>query len=276
MKFLKRVLGIFCLLVPLIAAKAQNTAMTFNIRYDTPSDGQNAWEHRRSEVLDLINTYQPDFLGLQEVLPDPLKYLQEGLENYHFIGFGRDGSGTNSEATPIFYNSLKFELVRQQVFWLSETPEKVSKGWDAALNRTAVYGMFQHKSTGAIIHIINTHFDHQGKTARLRSAELLSELIEKENLTAQKVILMGDFNTTPDKPPVQVLKRQFKDARDVSGIPSTGPEGTFNGFDTERSSYERIDYIFTKNLEVKAFECIDNKRANGLFPSDHFPLLIKF
>lgn len=276
MLFKQYFLLFFCLLGPIATSQAQTTAMTFNIRYDNPSDGENAWEKRKPEVLALINSRQPDFLALQEVLPGQLGYLQEHLKGYQFIGYGRDGKNTDSEATPIFYNSSKFELVGQEVFWLSETPEEVSKGWDAALNRTTVYGKFRNVATGEVIHIINTHFDHQGKTARLRSAKLLSGFLESENLTDEKVILMGDFNASPDEAPIQMLNSQLTDAREVEGISVTGPKGTFNGFDTERSSFERIDYIFIKNLEVKAFECVDKKRTNGLYPSDHFPLLIKF
>ena len=255
---------------------AQNTAMTFNIRYDNPSDGENAWRKRRKEVVELIRDYNPDFLGLQEALPKQVAYLSQRLEDHQFIGYGRDGRDTRSEASPIFYNNQKFELLNQKQLWLSETPNEISKGWDAALNRIMVYGKFKNRESGDLFHIINTHFDHLGTEARLRSAELLITFLQEENLEDRKVILMGDFNAGPDDAPIRLLKRIVNDAQDIGQNVAAGPSGTFNGFDTTKPPLNRIDYIFTKNLEVRRYQIIALRRKNGLYPSDHFPVFIAF
>lgn len=254
----------------------QNSAMTFNIRYANPDDGKNAWGKRKAEVLDLIYKYHPDIIGIQEALPKQLRYLKRNLKDFAYIGHGRDGKNSGSEATPIFYHSEKFELLDHRILWLSETPDKISKGWDAALNRIMVYGKFKDRTSGEILHVINTHFDHQGATARLKSAEMILDFLSREQLTDQRILLMGDLNATPSEDPVQLLCKELQDAWDIALTRSFGPEGTFNGFDMEKEDLERIDYIFTRNLKIKSYQCIDRKRKNGLYPSDHFPIQVSF
>ena len=253
----------------------QTSIMSYNIRYDNPKDGENWWELRKDEVNELLNYYRPDFIGLQEAMPNQTKYIGESLDGYNYIGHGRDGKNTDSEGTPIFYNTEKYELLYEKIFWLSETPEKVSKGWDADLNRIAVYGVFISKATKDTLNIFNTHFDHIGELARLKSAELLLEIIEQKQLSSKKLIIMGDFNALPNKKPIKVLKRELHDSYGIGKYPVYGPIGTFNEFDTERILNDRIDYIFTKNIKIKSYRSIDDKRRNNLYPSDHLPILIK-
>lgn len=275
-KFHVQILSLTLWLLSLTVGFTQSTAMTFNIRYANPDDGENAWKHRKTAVIDLIKRNRPDLLGLQEVLPEQLDFFRKNLEGYDFIGHGRDGVNTNSEATPVFYNSSKYELLEEEIFWLSETPGEVSIGWDAALNRIAVYGKFKNKQSETIIHLINTHFDHIGSTARLRSAELLIEYMHQKVLTDEKFILMGDLNTPPNEAPIRRLKEELSDSRAIASEVIKGSEATFNGFDPGQAATNRIDYIFVKNLPVKKYHCPDNKRKNGLYPSDHFPVYIVF
>ncbi len=254
---------------------AQSKIMSFNIRYDNPNDGLNWWDLRKNEVVELLKYYRPDFIGIQEALPNQTKYIAENLDAYKFIGHGRDGLDTDSEGVPIFYNSTKYELLEEEQFWLSETPEKVSRGWDAALNRIVVYGIFRSKATNQTFHVFNTHFDHMGETARLKSAELLVNYIRKNNFVHKKVVLMGDFNILPSESPIKLIEQVFKDSYRIEDLPVYGPIGTFSGFDTIETVTKRIDYIFTKNVDIKSYRCIDDKRKNNLYPSDHFPIIIE-
>ena len=271
----KHILIIISLISIFSTCFAQTSIMSYNIRYDNPKDGENWWELRKDEVNELLNYYRPDFIGIQEAMPNQIKYIEESLVNYNYIGHGRDGKNTASEGTPIFYNTSKYELLYEKIFWLSETPEKVSKGWDANLNRIAVYGVFISKTTKDTLNVFNTHFDHIGEFARIKSAELLLEIIELKQLSIKKLILMGDFNALPNKKPIKILKMQLNDSYGVGKYPVYGPIGTFNEFKTERILNDRIDYIFTKNIKVKSYRCIDDKRRNNLYPSDHLPILIK-
>lgn len=253
----------------------QTSVMSFNIRYDSSHDEENGWGYRKKEVVDLIKYYQPDFLGVQEAMPNQSKFLNEKLDLYKFIGHGRDGKNSVSEGIPLFYNITKFELLSKEIFWLSETPEKVSKGWDADYKRIVVYGVFRNITTKDTVHIFNCHFDHKGKVARVQSAKLMLETISRKQLTDKNVIIFGDLNSLPAEAPIEILKQQFEDSYDSSNYPVYGPVGTYNGFDTKSILSKRIDYIFTKNVEVESYRNIDDRRKNNLWFSDHLPVLIK-
>jgi endonuclease/exonuclease/phosphatase family metal-dependent hydrolase len=130
-----------------VAMQSQSyKVMTYNIRLDLASDGENAWSFRKEKVGNLILYYEPDIFGIQEGLPNQVYYLDTLLQNYKVIGQGRDG-GQNGEQSSLFYDSNRFEVVNSGTFWLSETPEKISKGWDAQLNRICTYALFKNKKT---------------------------------------------------------------------------------------------------------------------------------
>lgn len=275
MKYFKTILVFISLFLGFSSSFAQIKIMSYNIRYDTPNDGENWWELRKDEVVELLKYYSPDFIGIQEAMPNQLKFLANTLDKYNYIGHGRDGLGTDSEGIPIFYNSAKYELLGKEIFWLSETPEKVSRGWDADLNRIVVHGKFKIKSTNQIVHIFNTHFDHIGKNARLKSAELIVDYISKNQLADKKIVLMGDLNCLPLESPIKLLEQEFKNSYKIKGSPVYGPVGTFNGFNTTKAVTKKIDYIFTKNIDIKSYRCIDDRRKNNLNLSDHFPIIVE-
>jgi endonuclease/exonuclease/phosphatase family metal-dependent hydrolase len=171
MKYLV-LISILMILVNNPMINAQQKFMSYNIRFDNPADGEDRWDLRKKELCDMIQTNEPDFLGIQEALPSQVNYMDSRLQKYKYTGFGRDGKGTDSESVPIFYNADAFELLKTHVFWLSETPEKPSKGWDAALNRITTYGIFVNRETRDTIHVFNTHYDHRGEKARVNSSLL--------------------------------------------------------------------------------------------------------
>lgn len=254
---------------------AQQKYMSFNIRFDNPSDGEDRWEVRKEEVSRMIQKFEPDFLGIQEALPNQVEYLDSNLQNYKYIGFGRDGEGSQSESVPIFYRADRYELLKTDVFWLSETPENPSKGWDAALNRITTYGIYLNRQTRDTLHVFNSHYDHRGEKARVNSSRLLISKLKTLKLLDEKVILMGDFNSRPEEEPIQILNKALSDARISSRNKTRGPYGTFNAFDTEAQLDQRIDYVFVLNLKVIRYTAIDDKRNNGRWLSDHLPVLVE-
>ncbi len=260
------------ILIP-FSGLCQTEVMSFNIRYDSPEDNENWWEYRKVEVVDLIKNQQSDFVGIQEATPNQLVYLDRELDSYDHIGFGREGLNSNSEGVPLFYLKNKYSLLKYEVFWLSGTPKKASLGWDASYKRIVVYGAFKNQETGEIWHILNSHFDHQGKIAREKSAELILDYIEDQYISSEKIVLIGDLNCLPSEKPIQILKQKFKDAADSDEV--FGPSATFNAFDTEKNPTKRIDYIFTRNLKINSFSTIDLRRKNNLYISDHFPIVIQ-
>lgn len=245
--------------------------MSYNIRLDVKSDGVNQWSNRKAGVVTLLKEEKPDIFGIQEGLPHQVSFLSQQLEGYSMIGEGRDG-GNNGEYAAIYYKKDKLKLLKSETFWLSETPKKTSVGWDAALNRIATYGVFSLVNSNKKIVVYNTHFDHMGKQARENSAKLIIHHIKELHFLKEQLVVMGDFNAEPNEAPIKILENYLEDAFTTSF--DKKPLGTFNAFDTKYKLLKRIDYIFTKNIEVAQHRHVPNKLSNGLWPSDHLPVLI--
>jgi len=248
--------------------------MSFNIRFSNPNDNENSWENRKNDVIKLIENYHPDVLGIQEGLHNQVEFINNHFENYHNIGKGRDGEN-KGEFSSIFYDSTKLKLINQKTFWLSETPIKISIGWDAALNRVCTYGEFINKNSKDTIHVFNSHFDHIGTEARKKSAELIISKLDEFRITNSKVVVMGDLNSEPQSIPITTLESKLDDAQKIARTSFIGAKGTFNNFDPYIIPDRRIDYIFTRNLEVKSYRHIDDKRKNNLCISDHLPVMVE-
>jgi len=249
--------------------------MTYNIRNDNAYDKENSWQYRKEELVDLIEFYHPDFIGVQEALYNQVTYIVNNASNYKYIGTARDDGDKKGEFSAVYYDSLKYKLIVQKTFWLSETPEEVSVGWDASMERICTYGNFIDKQSKDTIHIFNTHFDHIGPIARAKSTELIISKINEYGLDNAKVVMMGDLNSAPQSKPIEIFNSSLKDAQKISKNKHYGPIGTFNNFDTTLLLDNRIDYIFTQNLTVKSHRHVDDKRKNNLWVSDHLPVLVE-
>ena len=245
--------------------------MSFNIRLDVESDGVNQWDNRKDGVVFLIKEEKPDILGIQEGLPQQIKYLSNQLDEYSMIGEGRDG-GNNGEYSAIYYKNKKLDAITGETFWLSETPTIPSIGWDAALNRVATVGVFRIISSNKKLIVYNTHFDHIGIQAREKSVNVILNHIKDNDFINNATIVMGDLNAEPGDAPIKLLAENLEDS--FNFFPIEKPFGTFNEFDLESKLLNRIDYIFTKNLEVLEYKHIQKKLSNKLWPSDHLPIFI--
>jgi endonuclease/exonuclease/phosphatase family metal-dependent hydrolase len=249
--------------------------MTFNIRYDNPNDGINSWEFRKASVIGLVDHYAPEIFGIQEGLYNQVQYLKNNLKPYKYIGVGREDGKQKGEHSAIFYDTTQYRMIKNSTFWLSEHPEKVSVGWDAALERICTYGLFQNISSGKYIWVFNTHFDHMGILARKMSAELILRKISDLNTEKLPLILMGDFNATADSDPIKILKSTLTEASAVSQKPLYGPVGTFNSFNPTDSVSECIDFIFISKLSVISCTHIDDKKNDNSCISDHYPVIVE-
>ncbi len=259
----------------------QLLVMSYNLRYDNPDDRENRWDARKHHVANLIQFYEPVFIGTQEGLLNQLEYLESELDHYQWIGVGRDDGTMSGEFSALFYDTTQVELVEDtdETIWLSETPSKPGKSWDAALPRIITYGEFQtiSKSDDSSFYVFNTHFDHMGDTARAKSAELI---VEKTNeVTADNpVIVTGDFNVTPDSEPYASLTSDdsgLSDAYEISKQPHVGPQFTFEGFEVrnEETEARRIDYIFVNSkVDVQKHAILPSFR-DYKYPSDHLPVM---
>jgi len=247
---------------------------SYNLRYNTPNDGINAWPNRKENVKELIKFHEFEIFGVQEALVDQLKDVA-GLTEFTYIGKGRDDGKEGGEHSAIFYKKDRFKLLKSGDFWLSETPEKPGKGWDATCcNRICSWGKFQDVVSKKEFFFFNVHFDHQGVEARRQSGLLM---VKKINEIAGKstAILTGDFNSTPDTEQIISIKTILNDSHDVTKQAPYGPEGTFNNFKFDALMDKRIDYIFvSKNIDVIKYGVLTDAKEQR-YPSDHQPVMIK-
>ncbi|MEM9546175.1 MAG: endonuclease/exonuclease/phosphatase family protein [Bacteroidota bacterium] len=250
--------------------------MSFNIRYDNKGDEENWWEYRKEELVEMVRHYHPDFLGVQEGLIHQLRFIDDMFTKYSYIGVGRDDGKEKGEFAAIFYDSTQFELVESNTFWLSETSKTVSVGWDASMERICTYGSFINRRTKKKIFVFNAHFDHIGRESRRKSAQLIIDKISELNIFQENIIVMGDFNCEPMDDPILLFTKSLEDGLISSVMEDHGPEGTYNGFDLGSRTENRIDYIFTRNIEVSKYIHVNDRRENNLFISDHLPVYIEF
>ncbi|WP_036147097.1 endonuclease/exonuclease/phosphatase family protein [Maribacter sp. Hel_I_7] len=246
--------------------------LSYNIKYDNVNDTVNNWNDRKEAMVELLNYYEPDIIGMQEVLDHQLTYLDENLSDYTFIGVGRDDGKKKGEYSPILYNTKKFKLLKSETFWLSETPHEISVGWDASMERICTYGVFVDIESGKQFMVFNTHFDHIGTVAREKSAELIVTKIKEINSNKLPVVLMGDLNLSPNETPIKFLQGALTDGQSITKKPFYGPTGSFSGFDHNRVLNNRIDYIFVENFEVLEYIHIDDRMENNKHISDHLPV----
>ncbi|WP_240485934.1 endonuclease/exonuclease/phosphatase family protein [Anditalea andensis] len=247
---------------------------TYNIRFDSPNDEGNMWTDRSPHLINQIKFHQMDIIGTQEGLHHQLEEINDKL-GFPYIGIGRDNGDEKGEFSAIFYNPDKFTVVEENTFWLSETPEVPSKGWDAQLNRVCTYGKFSHEEMGTF-YVFNVHYDHMGQKAREESSKLLLQKIKEINAENLPLILMGDFNITDENPAYQTIASSaLQDSRDKSETTPIGPNGTFNAFKWEMLPENRIDHLFVSDdFKVHRYGILTDNYGKK-YPSDHFPVLIE-
>lgn len=251
--------------------------VTYNIRLDLANDGENAWSNRKDYFCSQLAFYEPDVFGVQEALPHQVTDIASALPKYNYIGIGRDGIG-KGESSNIFYKKDRFDLIKENTFWLSETPDVMSKGWDAALNRICTYALLKDKKSKHFFWVFNTHLDHIGELAKTNSIQLILLKIKILNTKNYPVFFMGDFNSEPSEERIVNLKKEMLDSYDVSVEKPFGPTGTFNAFKHYEAVTKRIDYIFlSKNskLQVTKFAILSDSK-DLKYPSDHLPVYAEF
>lgn len=251
--------------------------MSFNIRYGAAQDGDNHWDRRRDLVVTTIADFKPDLVGTQETLQFQADYIREQLADFTY--FGRSRMKTPNEHCGIFYRSERFTWLAGGHFWLSESPEiPESKSWDSSLPRMASWVLLSDNQdeAAAPVLFVNTHFDHRGSAARLKSAETIRRRIDQLRTIADEpyVIVTGDFNTSDGSPPYQAFLENNANLVDTYLSQSASREnqaGTFNGFEG-KSDGARIDWILA-DPRMKCLSAeIERRNFDGRYPSDHYPV----
>ncbi len=239
--------------------------MTYNIYMG--GTGEKAPENRAPLIKQNVEKYDPDSFGMQEVTEEWYERLKEMFPDYGYIGVGRD-KDLGGEASPIFYKKDRYELVDGGTFWLSKTPEKPSKGWDAMFNRVCTYAVLKDKETGFTYAHFNAHFDHLGVIARQESVAVVTKKVT-EIAPDMPVVFTGDLNENMESDMYSsVIASGFRDSRVLSG--SEDSDGTFHGYSDLTTKELPIDFIFVNDY-AKSVESytVDREKLNGIYPSDH-------
>ena len=248
------------------------SVMSFNLRYDTEEDGSNRWSNRKEACLAMWRAHQPSVVGVQEGLYHQVHYLNDSLSDYAFVGVGRDDGYSAGEYAAIFYLKEQFELIETNSFWLSETPDFPSLGWDANNIRIATWVQLKDIETQTSIFVFNTHFDHKGKTARTESAKLLVQKIEEIADEGAPVFITGDFNAWISNAIFEPITDKYFSARRFAS--RTDNHKSFNAWGKWYVDWN-LDYIFYQNANALSFQTIIDDYGVP-FISDHYPIITHF
>ena len=250
--------------------------MSYNVRYDTPEDGKDAWPHRRDATASVVRFHEPDLVGFQEPDPHQVEDLRERLSEYRIVGVGRDDGEEGGEFGPIGYRIERFELLESETFWLSETPERPgSVGWDAAMPRIVTWARLRDRTNGSELFHFNTHLSYHGERARRESARILRDRVTDRDGDVPAIVT-GDFNCVAGSRPHTTLAGDGSPLRDTmaaADAPHHGPETSFTDF-SDLIPDRLIDHVLvTEGTEVRRHGVLADLDERGRFPSDHLPVL---
>lgn len=255
--------------------------VSYNIRYDNPEDGVNAWPFRKEKAATLLRFNGADIFCVQEALVNQIADLAKAFPEFDYYGPAREDDGPNGgEHNPIFYNRSKFQLLSRGTSWLSDTPDVPgSKSPSAALPRIVSWVELQEAATGKKFYIFNTHFDHIGEQARIEAANIITDKLATLPADA-RVILTGDFNTTASTEPIIIItdptnKMVMTDTRQLSKNLPLGPDFTFAGWQLEGNPGNTIDFIFVSKPIQVIYHVVIATHSGGFYPSDHLPVLVE-
>ena len=258
------------LLLPQLSYGQEIKVMSYNIRLGSGEDGTNSWRFRAPLTIEMIEDQVPDIFGVQEALDYQVEFIDEFTKDYDYVGVGREDGKKEGEHMAIFWNKKTMKLLKWGTFWLSETPEKPSMGWDAACYRTATWALMKDKRTGKKFYFVNTHLDHVGKEARANGLALIVDRIADINPDGLPMVLVGDFNVKPDDPCLAGLDARMKSARKIAA--KTDSHHTYNGWG-KATKDSVIDYIYISGFSAcPEYQTVTKKYSNRTFISDHYPI----
>ena len=266
------------LVAPMSFSKAKGEpkelkVMSYNIRLGVANDGTNSWQFRAPATPAMLEAQKPDVFGVQEAHDFQIAFMEEFCRNYKSVGVGRENGRKEGEHMSIFWNKKTVSLLKWGTFWLSETPEEPSMGWDAACKRTATWALMKDKKTGRKFYFVNTHLDHVGKQAQKNGLKLIVDRIATINPQGYPMVLTGDFNIRPDNPALADLDKIMQSARKIA--PKTDNRNTFNGWSVKKTA-EVIDYIYVSGFSAcKEYRTVTEKYLERPFVSDHYPIFAR-
>jgi len=257
--------------------------MTFNIRTAAGRDGDNAWPKRQALLVDTIERYAPQVVGLQEALGEQIEYLEQHLPDYRWIGIDRglNGGVGLSEATPIFYRYAELSPIESGNFWLTDTPDtppvrRTEGRRRRGGGRIVTWARFYHRATGRQMYVFNTHFTLRRGQSQLDSADLIADRVAALPAGAAAIV-MGDFNSDAERSDTWrvATARGLRDAW-VAAAERVGPIATYGDFGPpDEALAERVDWILVGGpIDVQRAETVVHN-VGGRYPSDHYPVAVR-
>lgn len=285
-------LFLLCSGLTLAAAAQENEQLgldirvaTCNVRYMSANDGENSWDFRKARLASALKGLEADVIGTQEAYNKQKLYLKRHIKGYKVVGVGREDGRKKGEHSAIFYNKRRFKALDCGNFWLSETPEVPSLGWDAACIRIATWAFLEEKATGKKFFFVNTHLDHVGITARHEGVSLLCSKAREIGGDCPMVIT-GDFNIYNDSEEITRIKELgLTHVYDIAAEKKT-QKCTWHGYEDmdehvinasrsngrEIPAPQIIDYILINEGSCSYYEIMPPKAADGGYLSDHCPV----
>ena len=246
------------------------TICSFNIRGSNMDTGVNAWSNRKKMVIREFGNYQYDIVCMQEPLTDQIQdFLSIGI--YEWLGVSGQGTPDSDVFNPLFYNKKKLNVLDYGTFWLSETPDVVSRGWDGKFPRICTWAKFRDIENCRSFYVFNTHLDHVGEVAKLEGARLICRKI-KEMTAEEAVFITGDMNSTPETPPIHTFLSEFSNSREIA-TEKSGPAGTAHSYG-KLYPPSQIDYIFVNEYISVTKAITITKNSDPVYMSDHYPIVI--
>ena len=261
--------------LPLLMAKGDEgndglKVMSYNIRLGSAQDGTNSWSLRYLATGEMLKDQKPDVFGVQEALEYQIRYIED-MCGYESVGVGREDGKKEGEHMSILWNKKKVSMMKWGTFWLSEIPEKPSKGWDAECFRTATWALMKDKATGRKFYFVNTHLDHVGAEAQKNGLKLIVEKIAQLNDDGYPVVLVGDFNMEPGNKTMAEIDAAMQSARNIAG--NTDSHDTFNGWGKGGGI---IDYIYVSGFSsCVEYQTVTKRYEDRKFVSDHYPIFAR-
>ncbi len=246
--------------------------MSYNLRCISPLDfGKKSWFYRADLIIDDIVNEKPGIIGFQEATKWHYAYLTNALQGYDSVITYRD-EAFNSEGCPIFYNTSMYTLVDKGSFWLSETPEVMSKSWGAQYNRVCSYVILTDNASGEDFVVFNTHLSHVSDEARINGIKVVLDKIAQ--FGSLPAVIMGDFNAQEGSETYIQVTESFTDARYATE--NTNDSHTYQGWGNPEK-YKRIDYfmISKTGIKVNKYDVLSGLH-DGAYSSDHCPIVLEF
>jgi endonuclease/exonuclease/phosphatase family metal-dependent hydrolase len=241
--------------------------ISFNLRYRDDAN-ENSIAQRAQRLNIILPRYDADILCMQEISKTWQPHLENDYREQYDMYLQYRNETTDIEAIAILWKKDRFDCLDRGCFWLSDTPEVESRGWDELYNcfRICNYVILREKTSSKTFVVMNTHFGF-GDNGQIKSCELIYSYSQK--ISNLPTLVLGDFNMQPSSPAYDTMIRHF---RDVNNCISNDMRPTWHGYEPEVITSAHIDYCFIDNRIVPVKRVLITDTVNGKFPSDHFGL----